>query len=173
MTEALDQLKDLLEAAGLDAKTGDGEVLVSQGSGVVAISVGAALGQPLTLIRATVLDRLNVRRAHERGVLLHLNALNRDGPIGSLWLDEQARTIALEHRILGVPDVRALVLAIACIAHLADDLDDGLRAALDSGRRGDRRRRWRWPSWELPRPSTPAPDRHRSPRPPGDDILDV
>lgn len=154
---------------------GDGEIVVRQGSSLVTVSVIAAEDELITVIRAAVLDRLDVRQAHERGVLHHLNALNCRLHLGMFCLYEEARTIVLEHQILGKsPDPRGLLLAITSLAQTADDADDGLRKALGSGRRGgDARRRRRWPLRRRPKPRGAAGRTAPAQRSPEDDVLDV
>jgi hypothetical protein len=89
-------------------------------------------------IRAIVLENVDAGGRRRGKILERLNEINRDGFFGTIYLagDEKAATIFLEHQLVGDDlDAAELMNALSTVASRADELDDDLIKAFETGER--------------------------------------
>jgi type III secretion system-like peptide-binding chaperone len=92
-------------------------------------------GQTLLNVHAFVLDQVDVAAERRLKILEELNEVNKANYLGKVYLDVDAKTIVLEHDLLGNDlDADELMGALRTVASMADDLDDRLREAIGTGR---------------------------------------
>ena len=92
-------------------------------------------GQTLVNLHAFVLDQVDVADERRLKILEELNEVNKANYLGKVYLDVDAKTIVLEHDLLGNDlDAGELMGALRTVAMMADDLDDSLREAIGTGR---------------------------------------
>jgi T3SS (YopN, CesT) and YbjN peptide-binding chaperone 1 len=92
-------------------------------------------GQTLVNMHAFVLDQVDVADERRLRILEELNEVNRANYLGKVYLDVDAKTIVLEHDLLGNDlDADEVMGALRTVATMADDLDDRLREAIGTGR---------------------------------------
>jgi len=110
--------------------------LVTYGtSGVYVDFRDWADGQTLVNLHAFVLDEVDVADERRLKILEELNEVNKSTYVGKVYLDVEAKTIVLEHDLLGNDlDADELMGALRTLASTADELDDRLRTAIGTGR---------------------------------------
>jgi hypothetical protein len=94
-------------------------------------------GGAVVQLRGIVLENVDAKGERRGRMLERLNALNRDGAFGTLWLtDEDPGTVILEHHLLGDElDEIELMHALRAVATRADELDDELSKEFETGER--------------------------------------
>jgi len=92
-------------------------------------------GQTLVNMSAFVLEQVDVSDERRPKILDELNTVNKTTYMGKVYLDVEAKTIVLEHDLLGDHlDQDELMGTLTTLASMADELDDKLRAAIGTGR---------------------------------------
>lgn len=92
-------------------------------------------GQTLVNLHAFVLDQVDVADERRLKILEELNEVNKANYLGKVYLDVEAKTIVLEHDLLGNElDADELMSTLRTVASMADELDDRLRETLGTGR---------------------------------------
>jgi hypothetical protein len=92
-------------------------------------------GQTLIHLHAVVLEQVDAGDERRPKILEELNEVNKTTYVGKVYLDPDAKTIVLEHDLLGNDlDADELMGVLRTLATLADDLDDKLRTAIGTGR---------------------------------------
>ena len=92
-------------------------------------------GQTLVNLHAFVLDEVDAADERRLQILDELNEINKSTYVGKVYLDVEAKTIVLEHDLLGNDlDADELMGALRTLASTADELDDRLRLTLGTGR---------------------------------------
>jgi T3SS (YopN, CesT) and YbjN peptide-binding chaperone 1 len=134
----IQQVYGILSMNKVEFKTDDGgkSFLVPYGSAGVFVDFRDwSDGQTLVNLHAFVLDQVDVAEERRLKILEELNEVNKANYLGKVYLDVDAKTIVLEHDLLGNDlDADELMGALRTVASMADDLDDQLREAIGTGR---------------------------------------